>query len=87
MLSSPGRPAVHCNSGEEGPSNRCELEEGASEEGWSGKQAERARPYFGPLPKKKGSEPDLPNLCIRSRVSAISDVLWCLWWARPLEPN
>ena len=29
----------------------------------------------------------MPNLCVKSRVSAISDVLRCLWWARPLEPN
>ena len=37
--------------------------------------------------QKMGGEPDLPNLRVKSRVSAISDVLRCLWWARPLGPN
>ena len=34
-----------------------------------------------------GGEPDLPNLCVKSRVSAISEVLRCLCWARPLGSN
>ena len=65
------------------PSSACELGEGGS-----GKRARRAGPCFPPLPEKKTSgEPHLPNLRIKSRVSAISDVLRCLWWAWPLEPN
>ena len=69
-------PGVHCNSREGGgASSRCE-----SGEGRSGKQAQRAEPYFSPLPKKKV----VNRIC---QVSAISDVLRCLWWAGPLEPH
>ena len=78
-------PAVQCNSGGGGPlSSRCELGEG----GGSGNGLEGPDvivPHF--QNKKKGGEPDLPNLCVNSRVSAISDVPRCLWWVRPLEPN
>ena len=51
------------------------------------KTGSKGRALFFPVPKKKGGEPDLPTSCVKSRVSAISDVLRCLWWARPLEPN
>ena len=55
--------------------------------GGSGEQAQRAGPYFPQCQKKMGAEPDLPNLCVESRVSAISDVRRCFWWAWPLGPN
>ena len=45
----------------------------------------RAGPCLSPVPKQTGGEPDLPSLHVKSRVSAISDVPRCLWWA--LEPN
>ena len=48
----------------------------------------QGRALVFPIAKTKtGGEPDLPNLCVKSRVSAIPDVLRCWWWARPLGPH
>ena len=53
--------------GEGGPSSRCELGEAGV---W--KTDSKGRALFVPSAKKKlGGGPDLPNLCVKSRASAL----------------
>ena len=76
------RPAVHCNSGGGGggASRRCEVGEGGS-------VPLQGPGLICPQGQNMGGEPDLPNLCVKSRIAGISDVLRGLWWARPLGPH
>ena len=59
--------------GRGGPLSRCELGEG----GGLGNGLEGPGLVFPRCQKKTGGEPDLPSLCVKSRVSAISVVLRC----------
>ena len=72
--------------GEGGPLSRCEL--GAGGGGvWETDPRGRALSVLR-CQKKTGGEPDLPSLCVKSRVNGdFRRPAVLLWWARPLERN